>query len=295
MRWLERFFDIMESPIYQVYLSWNINENLRKLDTSFDFIQFDGIRELGEIGEKISTSNNSEIRCEVQRIVSGLNNTRNDINWRVRFHAVEALGRINDEKAIEAIVDALDDGEERVVKKAAETIIENRGDKTARALTNALTHEQMRIRKFAASEFLAIGLDNLTVEDKVLCLLFYRKNDKIDKILAIGENVIGELVKRMNDEHRDVRIAVILVLQKITEKIGIPKTQQLLVKYTAEESEKGRTVGMRARRNVQDVLMSLVSKSRKDRGQIRGVLSNRPIKPPTGRKLMRMQRRIRNG
>jgi len=183
-------------------------------------------------------------------VVNALTAALNDSNDNVRIWTVVALGdlaerNIDISSALPAIEKALDDEEEDVIYNAVEFFkaydlaklpLRNRfniklkisgseeaiediisiGKPAIPALIDALKDGNRDVRWLAAEALEKIGLDKVSIEDKVLALLVLEKTDAIE----IEEPVIHYLADVLTDEDMDIRMQASKGLGEIAEKIA---------------------------------------------------------------------------
>jgi len=108
-----------------------------------------------------------------ERAVEPLIQALKDENWHVRWDAAEALGEIGDERAVEPLIQALKDEDRRFRLEALEALGEIGDERAVEPLIQALKDEDKAIRYWAAKALGEIGderaVDSLTqaLQDEV--------------------------------------------------------------------------------------------------------------------------------
>jgi len=78
-------------------------------------------------------------------------------NWMVSYSAVKALGRINDERAVRALADLLEDESNVYVQKAAIEALENKREAAEPEIIRLLNHEFFYVKEKAAKILVKVG------------------------------------------------------------------------------------------------------------------------------------------
>jgi len=136
----------------------------------------------------------------------------------VRETAAEALGLLRDKKAVEPLIEALNDKDEEVRWKAS-WALGHIGDKRAvEPLTNLLNDERWQVRRFAASALGKIG-DGQGVESLIQALNddeWHVRKYAVDALGNIGdERAVNPLIKVLSDKDNDVRSKAVIALGKM--------------------------------------------------------------------------------
>ena len=129
--------------------------------------------------------------------VPSLTEALNDPDALVQDEATVALGKIG---AVHALINALHHENVHVRRNAAMALADTKDPRAVRALVDTLKEEDARL--FAARALAKVGFDNITLNDKILCLLIL---DKTGDIQLMGNAVFPALFKAMTDKDSKIR------------------------------------------------------------------------------------------
>jgi len=150
----------------------------------------------------------------VDALVSALNSSNNKVRWR----AVNALGEVGSEKADDAIVSALNDKDYSVRWIAARALGRFSSEKAVDALISGLNHEDSGVRMFAAETLGRVGSEKTV--DALICALnhsdHFVRGKASEALGLIGSNkAIDGLIPLLNDEDQNVRLKTVRALGRL--------------------------------------------------------------------------------
>lgn len=260
MNWWQRFTNKNRSPIYKLLLNWRIERNIAKLANADYLIQLNIIKTLGNIGDDRAVE---PLRQQIKFRTTSITSLHPIQDERTRIVAVRALGKIRTNLAVQALIEALDDPVWRI-REATVKELEYIGTiKVLGTLVDALNHEDSTItdhtigldslssaelltmeiipslvntlhdpadttRNLAAKALNNIGLEYLSTDDKVLCLLILKRQISIT---IMKEKALPGLFLALDHHNFEIRKQAIESLGLL----GNTKTIEPLIKILKEE------------------------------------------------------------
>lgn len=149
--------------------------------------------------------------------VNPLINSLKDGNWKMRWYASEILGEIRDEKAVQELIVTMGDENSGVRSKSMIALVEI-GEPSVDPLINALSNENLQIRRQAAE---ALGVIGSKKAVEPLTETLKDENSWVQKTAAESLGSIGDkkaidaLKMMLKDDNLEVQNAVSQALKKL--------------------------------------------------------------------------------
>ena len=186
---------------------------------------------------------------DVQGLINALGYEKDN---EIREAAARALGEIGDKRAVEALIDVLNDRdwekrrESKPVRCAAAIALGHIGDlRAVRPLAETLDDYRMEVDKPAKDALIEIG--DPSVVDEVMAVideLMNLKNDAyaFEVLYSLGKTAVESLIPYLEHQIKNVRYAAVIALGKI----GDPRAVEPLIKALRDSVEHIRTHAARA-------------------------------------------------
>jgi len=199
-----------------------------KMDSKYELEKINSIESLGRIGivgisiiiealkdegeyeyvrwSAVEALGNIKSETAVQPLINALKDE--DENEDVRLRAIEALGNIKSETAVQSLINALKDEDEDVRWSAAETLRNIKSDKAVQLLINALKDEDPSVRWSAVKALGEIKSDK-AVQPLINALkdeeseVRWRATEALQNIKS--ETAVQPLINVLKDEESEVR------------------------------------------------------------------------------------------
>lgn len=250
---------------------------------------------LGDIGDPRAT----EPLLELSRL---------DASRCVRMGALEAIGKLKDPVADPKFIKLLFKMLDRLC--ADTPVLEQPNSKTLILLVKAignfkykpaievlcnLMDSRHELRLSAAKALQKIGLDNLSLDKRIHCLLILRRTDD----LTHDKETVAELINALKNPDPDLRSNAIFLVKEAAKKgveINLESVRKSLQELV-ENNSFPRTVYLSFQIEAQEILSDIVATIREGKqGMDKGKLSEGKSQRPAGSKrLVRIQRRCLNG
>lgn len=157
----------------------------------------------------VCSSSESELQRNVKNLASE--------NYEARVKAAKKLGELEDLKAVDPLIKALNDGDSDVRKTAANALGKIGDAKAIEPLINRLYDEESEVSKAALHALVNIGIPSI----EPLARLLRTATGQIKILAATGLGSIGSsraidpLIAASRDSEPKVRKAVVIALSKI--------------------------------------------------------------------------------
>jgi HEAT repeat protein len=146
-----------------------------------------------------------------------------DSDEEVRWKAAAALGRLNDDTGVDALITALNDVSWAVRRNATIALGDIGNEKGYEPLLNSLTDPDWHVRKYAAIALGKIG-DERAIQPLVNTLKDTDSDVRWKSVMAlgkIGKPAVGELLKSFDNDDWQLRSQIAVVLGKIKDERAV--------------------------------------------------------------------------
>ena len=182
--------------------------------------------------------------AQVDEINQLINQLKNE-NWRMRYEAVQALGKIKDPRAVEPLITTLKDKSWPVRYEAAEALGKIKDPRAVESLITALKDRYWPVQRGAAQALGKIK-DPRAVEPLITALKAGKRPvryEAIESLVKIGEPAVEPLISALKDEKwYEVRWRATQALGKIGDSraveplINALKDEKWPVRYKAAQA-----------------------------------------------------------
>jgi HEAT repeat protein len=163
----------------------------------------------------------------------------NDRHWEVRLAAVEKLGKINDEEALNLLMQVADTREEYwpVKIKAIQLLGEIADPKAVTLLMSIFNNPFLNWECPSIKSYTALALGNFRGDERVVDTLIKGINDhelltreaSIDSLGKIGNpKTVPYLLHALNDQNVTIKLSTIKALENIGDPQAIPYLQHII-------------------------------------------------------------------
>jgi len=131
--------------------------------------------------------------------------------YRAKIKAIEALGQVGDERAIEELIEVLGDDDPHVAQAASEALLMRDLDYAVDKLADALSSPNRRVAETAAATLVRVGEDSLeALVGQLGCLDAQARRLSVECLGAVGtSNLVPLLLPLLeSDPDPQVRVAV---------------------------------------------------------------------------------------
>ncbi|ADZ08722.1 PBS lyase HEAT domain protein repeat-containing protein [Methanobacterium lacus] len=146
-----------------------------------------------------------------------------DSDEEVRWKAAAALGRLKDDRGVDALITALNDVSWAVRRNATIALGDIGNEKGYEPLLNSLTDSDWHVRKYAAIALGKIG-DERAIKPLVNTLKDTDSDVRWKSVMAlgkIGKPAVGELLKSFDTDDWQLRSQIAVVLGKIKDERAV--------------------------------------------------------------------------
>ncbi|MGD0113704.1 MAG: HEAT repeat domain-containing protein [Armatimonadota bacterium] len=151
-------------------------------------------------------------------------------NYRVKVRAIEALGQVGDERAIEELIEVLGDDDPHVAQAASEAVLARDMDLAVDRLAEALSSPNRRVAETAAATLVRVGDDSLeALVGQLGCLDAQARRLSVECLGAVGTpNLVPLLLPLLeSDPDSGVRAAVAEAIARTGSKRAFAELRRL--------------------------------------------------------------------
>lgn len=207
------------------------------------------------LGRAISEFGRHDTNFSKNRAMEALIGALQDKEPKVRIQVIEALGKIRDRHAVEALIGALQDKEPKVRIQVIEVLGRKKVPRAVKLLIVALQDKEPGVRQSAAKT-LGVIKDPAAVDPLILAAKDENIYVKRSAIWALGEftdtRAVVPLIEELQNKNFKVRISAIDAIEALVKKTPNSRLNSALIAVLKDDNMFVRSDAARALGNIKD-------------------------------------------
>ena len=132
-------------------------------------------------------------------------------SYRAKLRAIEALGRVGDERAVEQLTEVLGDDDPHVARAASEAVLGRDRDRAVERLADALSSPNRRVAETAAATLVRMGEESVeALVGQLASLNLHARRLSVECLAAVGPPGAVDLLLPLleSEPEAEVRVAI---------------------------------------------------------------------------------------